>query len=140
MEYQSVRLQALDHLGLERVDFMKVDVEGTEMRVFRGARATIERSRPIILSELSPEMLKRVSGVPVRTFFDFFQALGYRCFIVDKQRCGEEVVEFPDKWDKELINLGLVPVQRDPAIFLSHLALHPDTGWLEEAQMRPTGL
>jgi len=34
MEYQSVRLQALDHLGLERVDFMKVDVEGQRCASF----------------------------------------------------------------------------------------------------------
>lgn len=101
MEYQPLRLQPLDRLGLGQVDFMKVDVEGAEMRVFWGARATIEKSRPVILSELFPEMLKRVSDASANTFFEFFQGLGYRCFIIDRQRCGEEVREFPVGWYKE---------------------------------------
>ena len=42
---------ALDGLGLQRLDLLKVDVEGMELDVLAGARRCIERSRPIILAE-----------------------------------------------------------------------------------------
>jgi FkbM family methyltransferase len=46
-----VRKMALDELGLQRVDFIKIDVEGMELEALAGARATIERSHPILLIE-----------------------------------------------------------------------------------------
>lgn len=46
-----VAVHRLDDLELGRVGFMKVDVEGHEMAVLRGADATIRRDRPILLVE-----------------------------------------------------------------------------------------
>lgn len=38
--------------GIERVAFMKVDVEGAEQRVFAGAATTLAAHRPVVLCEL----------------------------------------------------------------------------------------
>lgn len=48
-----VRVDRLDHVLPEghRIDFLKIDVEGAELQVLRGAEATIRRSRPIIVFE-----------------------------------------------------------------------------------------
>lgn len=43
---ESVDIVALDALALPRLDFLKVDVEGMELDVLDGARATIERCLP----------------------------------------------------------------------------------------------
>lgn len=43
---------AIDSLQLQRLDFLKLDVEGMEMEVLRGARATLERCRPIVMAEV----------------------------------------------------------------------------------------
>ncbi len=37
--------------GMDQIDFIKVDVEGAEIHVFRGARKTIEASKPVIVFE-----------------------------------------------------------------------------------------
>jgi FkbM family methyltransferase len=42
---------SIDSLRLARVDMMKIDVEGMEPQVLRGARQTVERSLPIISAE-----------------------------------------------------------------------------------------
>ncbi len=112
MEAQPVTFRPLDELRLQRLDFMKVDVEGAEMRVFRGAQATLERCRPVILSELSPGMLERGSGAHTDAFFTFFEQIGYRCFTIDVQRANQEITAFPTDWRKSLLNLGLVPKER----------------------------
>lgn len=122
LEFQKIRLRSLDSFRLPRLDFLKVDVEGAEMRVFSGARETLERHRPIILSELSTEMLGRVSGASTDTYFRFFENLNYRCYIIDGERCGDEVRGFPDNWYKPLINLGLIPAERAPDGFAAGLA------------------
>lgn len=55
----TVRLETLDGLiarsGVGRVDFIKVDVEGFELEVLRGARATLAKHRPPMYLELGAE-------------------------------------------------------------------------------------
>jgi hypothetical protein len=46
-----VRALKLDSLGLERLDFLKVDVEGMEIDVLRGAARSLETFKPILLVE-----------------------------------------------------------------------------------------
>ena len=40
-------------LGLDRVDFVKIDVEGGELAVLQGATDTLERHRPIVVFEVN---------------------------------------------------------------------------------------
>ena len=41
----------LDSLNLDRVDLIKIDIEGMELEALEGAKALIEKSRPILLIE-----------------------------------------------------------------------------------------
>lgn len=45
------RVLAIDSLGLARLDFLKLDIEGMEGEALHGARETISRCRPILLVE-----------------------------------------------------------------------------------------
>jgi hypothetical protein len=47
-----VRIAPLDSFGFTDVGFIKIDVEGSELDVIAGARATIARDRPNLLVEL----------------------------------------------------------------------------------------
>jgi FkbM family methyltransferase len=49
-----VQVIRLDHLNLEHVDYIKIDCEGYEYKVIRGAEQTIRRCRPIIVLEQKP--------------------------------------------------------------------------------------
>jgi FkbM family methyltransferase len=122
MEQQRVELLQLDELGLGRINFIKLDVEGAEMRVLRGAQRTVSEHRPILLSELSPSMLSRVSGAPVEEFFEYFHHLEYAAFIVDMSRFGERIETFPRDWPKSLLNVGLIPNERSASIDMAIIA------------------
>ncbi|HKR53892.1 MAG TPA: FkbM family methyltransferase, partial [Chthoniobacterales bacterium] len=52
VDEMEVRLATLDSYGFEKVGFLKLDVEGSEMEVLAGARETIRINRPIMLIEL----------------------------------------------------------------------------------------
>ena len=47
----------LEHLNLERLDIIKIDVEGFEHKILLGAENTIKRFRPILFIELVDENL-----------------------------------------------------------------------------------
>jgi FkbM family methyltransferase len=45
-------MQSVDGLSLDRLDFLKLDVEGMEAEVLLGSRATIARCRPVVMVEV----------------------------------------------------------------------------------------
>lgn len=50
----SITLLAVDALNLKHCDALLLDIEGYEVEALRGALATIERCRPVILCEMLP--------------------------------------------------------------------------------------
>jgi FkbM family methyltransferase len=79
----------LDELTHEKVSFIKIDVEGAEGRVIDGSRETITKYRPIVLTELSREMLPRVSGTSPEEYLGWFENLGYVMGIIKRDPPGE---------------------------------------------------
>ncbi len=68
----------LDALVQENVSFVKVDVEGHELNVLRGARALIERSHPVFLVEA--EERHRIGATAL--LFEFFKDIAYDGFFL----------------------------------------------------------
>ncbi len=62
-------------------DFIKCDVEGAELLVFRGAEATLRRSQPVVFSELLRKW-SRPFGYHPNDMLAWFDALGYACLAV----------------------------------------------------------
>jgi FkbM family methyltransferase len=73
-----VEIRTLDDFGLTDVRFIKADVEGSEREVLEGARATLERDRPVILLEL----LSGTHEDPRAYAADICARFGYDAFIV----------------------------------------------------------
>lgn len=72
IEYQ-VPVQRLDDFGFKNVDFIKIDVEGHETEVLRGAVETIQANQPLLLIEIEQRHLER----PIGDVLSEIQALGY---------------------------------------------------------------
>lgn len=65
-------------LKLDRLDFLKIDVEGAEHRALSGFRETLSRFRPIIVTEFSPIVLPGEGD----GYLSFLLELGYRLGVV----------------------------------------------------------
>jgi FkbM family methyltransferase len=62
--------------GLTRLDLLKIDVEGSETAVLRGAAASLRRFRPIILAEAAEDSLRQL-GSSVSELVRLLRASGY---------------------------------------------------------------
>lgn len=64
---------------LERLDLIKVDIQGAEIRFLRGGHETFRRFSPDLLIEFSPEDLK-AAGRDSRDLYDVLDLYGYHLF------------------------------------------------------------
>jgi FkbM family methyltransferase len=79
-----VPISKLEEVIRERIDIVKIDVEGAEGLVLQGAKTLIEEHKPIITSEFSLEMLARVSGMSGKAYLDYFSESGYRAYLCER--------------------------------------------------------
>lgn len=82
-----VPLRRLDALKLnpERIDIMKVDIEGSEPLFVEGAEDLLRKYRPLIYSELHPTKLQRVSNRTREDYLSQMEALGYTALTLDSR-------------------------------------------------------
>jgi FkbM family methyltransferase len=73
-----------DQQHLTRLDAIKIDVEGFEERVLRGAERSLRRWRPVLLMELEPARL-RDKQTSVTRVIHFLQKVGYELFVSRRQ-------------------------------------------------------
>ena len=77
----AIDLRTLDswvrEVGLERIDFIKIDVEGAEMRFLRGARDTLQTFGPALYMEIERRWQQSFGTTP-SDVIKFLGDLGYR--------------------------------------------------------------
>lgn len=90
----TVEAVALDEAlaGEERVDVIKLDIEGAEARAWRGMQAILARHKPVLLFEFSPTLLERTSEVDPVAFLEEVSRL-YDLFIISPEG---ETADRPD--------------------------------------------
>lgn len=76
----TIRLDDFTRLfKLERIDFIKIDVEGNEDEVIEGAIETIQQYKPIVLAEICDE--KNSASNPEKTMHRIIE-LGYIAYVI----------------------------------------------------------
>lgn len=71
---REVLVKTLDEYQFSDVDLIKIDVEGHEASVIRGARQTLETCRPVLIVEIEQRHLT----APIGDVFDLIVSQGYR--------------------------------------------------------------
>jgi FkbM family methyltransferase len=75
---------ALDALfsEVDRLDFVKIDVEGGEYVALKGLERALDRCHPKIVSEFSPGTMPGISGVTGKEYLEFLFQKTYRIGVV----------------------------------------------------------
>jgi len=69
---------------IARVHFMKIDTEGSELAILRGAQKTIQRDRPIMIMEHNETNMEQCN-VRKKDLEDFLIAMGYEWKLVSHE-------------------------------------------------------
>lgn len=68
--------QALGELGVSAIDFLKMDIEGAELRALRGAKTTLTRSRAhVAIASYHQDEI----GMTAPRVEEYLRKLGYQC-------------------------------------------------------------
>ncbi len=90
MVTESVQATTLDAFcernGIDRVDFLRCDVEGAEYKVLNGGKRTIDRDLPNVLIEIHPHALERNFNSSKEEVFNFFTSRGYEAYCLKEGR------------------------------------------------------
>jgi FkbM family methyltransferase len=85
-----IRIRPIDAIEYERpIRFIKMDVEGFEPHVIRGAVDTLRRHAPVILTEFFPRLLRDVGGSSGAGYVAMLEELGYTMSIFAEGGDGE---------------------------------------------------
>ena len=71
-----VTIETLDHYDFGKVRFIKIDTEGAEFDVLKGAERTLRKSKPVIAFEFGENSYKPY-GVNPAEVFEYLQGLGF---------------------------------------------------------------
>ena len=93
---ETVKVIRLDDLGLPKVDFIRMDIEGAEHAALKGAMGIIDRDLPNALIEIHPHILRENFGTSPEAVEQIFRSRGYRVFAI-----GEAGVEERASFDTD---------------------------------------
>lgn len=80
-----IPMHTLDSFALSQVDLLKIDTEGHELFVLRGAEETLARCKPVVIVEQKKGHAQRY-GLGETDAVPYLQSLGYR---VEKEMSGD---------------------------------------------------
>ena len=81
-----------------RADFIRCDVEGSEMDVLLGAEQLIQNHHPNLLIEIHPPLLAERFGTTGEAVRDWVLSHGYRMFYLDNGTMVERTELAPGPW------------------------------------------
>jgi FkbM family methyltransferase len=67
--------EVIESIKLPKIDFIKIDVEGFEANVLRGAKCTLESFQPVVVLELNHWCLNALQRTSVPDFLDLLRSI-----------------------------------------------------------------
>lgn len=76
---------------LQKLDLIKMDIEGAEFVALRGGEMTLRRLKPTIIMEINVKALKEVSGETVAALVGYMRDPGFAPYDFRARQNGEDV-------------------------------------------------
>ena len=87
---KGVCTRTIDQLSLIDLAFIKVDTQGSDLHVLKGARTTIQRCRPVITAEYERE-LAQSHGNTLEDYYQYFEEMAYDVRTLENRGDGKQI-------------------------------------------------
>lgn len=94
--------------NIHKLDFIRCDVEGSELNVLRGAHNSLKRFRPVLLMEVHPHILKNSFGTSAEEVWQELEQLGYCMYYL----LGNNLVHTKEFINEPWRDYFCVPIER----------------------------
>jgi len=85
--------------------FIKIDTEGTELEVLKGAAATIEAHKPILVLEFNPKSAAR-AGTSIAGITKYLEDLSYSLKVITPTKWGKYRIRNEEPFRVEIHTVG----------------------------------
>lgn len=119
---EKVQIDTLDNYiketGENLVNFIKIDIEGFEMRCLKGMTKTLAKMKPIVVLELNHYCLDALHRITVPDYFDFLLSIFPYAYAVDGDN--SQILDLRDEKLRNIILHEHIMHQRFPNIVCSY--------------------
>jgi FkbM family methyltransferase len=117
-----VEAVTLDDLSIEKLSFIKMDLEGADFRALQGGSNLLHNCNPLVIFETGYAKLEEFYGVTQTEFLSFFKQINYLLFDIH----GIPVTEYT--WNNRLLGYEFIAIHQDD-IRLSTLMIEISRFW-----------
>jgi FkbM family methyltransferase len=100
---EKIEIKTIDSLNIDKVDFIKIDVQGYEKFVLEGGTNTLNKNKPILIIEMENHQLKKFN-YDVTDLFNLIYDLGYYIYLLDYHYPSDHICVHKDNLDDFISN------------------------------------
>jgi len=96
--YNTIKSILLDSIDFPKIDIIKIDVQGWEIKVLNGAKIMIEKYKPILIIEMENHQLAKTSST-CQQLIHIIREMGYYIYYLDYEYPSDHICVHSDNLD-----------------------------------------
>jgi FkbM family methyltransferase len=108
---ENITIKRLDSYQFDRVDIIKIDVQGYEKFILEGGKKTIEENRPILIVEFEEFQLNKFD-YSCKDLFDMIRDMDYEIYYLEYEYPSDHVCVHKDMIKDFELNNKILPLEK----------------------------
>jgi FkbM family methyltransferase len=110
---RKIKVIKLDNLKIKKkIDLIKIDSEGHDLQVIKGARRTIKKNKPILLIEYNRELYSKISRKLAKDFRPYYYSISNNNFVAINSNNIDKLCRFGHEDLLSIRNVFYIPLNK----------------------------
>jgi FkbM family methyltransferase len=110
---KKIKVNKLDNLNInKKIDLIKIDSEGHDLQVIKGARKTIKKNKPVLLIEYNKELYFKICSELGKNFRPYYYSISNNNFVKINSNNINKLCRFGHKDLLSIRNVFFMPISK----------------------------
>jgi FkbM family methyltransferase len=110
---RKIKVNKLDNLNIKKkINLIKIDSEGHDLQVIKGARRTIKKNKPVLLIEYNQELYSKISSELGKNFRPYYYSISNNNFVAINSNNINKLCRFGHKDLLSVRNVFFIPISK----------------------------